>query len=152
MLIETFPYPQFGKLAPGSTDIVGDEIDSRNLLKHLVDVGECDTVELSVFAHLEQTSIRALIHLLNGFFDSNEFISDKWVIAILFVKSLEDLQRLVISALHNKPTWGLWKIHDGDEDDDGKENLKRKWEPPSDFFLSNERHAYLLAVSILARI
>jgi hypothetical protein len=30
--------------------------------------------------------------------------------------------------------------------------LERKWEPPSDFFFSNERHAYLLAVSNLARI
>jgi hypothetical protein len=39
------------------THIVSNQINARNLLEHLVDVGQGDTVEFAVLAHVEQAAV-----------------------------------------------------------------------------------------------
>ena len=42
------------RLLVDSSSVVSNQVDTRNLLKHLVDVGENDTVEVAVFIHSDQ--------------------------------------------------------------------------------------------------
>lgn len=106
------------------THIVRDQINSRDLLEHLVDVGKNHTMELAVLAHLEQTPERALIHFLDRFLNGDEFIHDVGVISRFFIQGFEDFQGLVFPTLHHKPARGLWQVKDREEDHDGEENLE----------------------------
>lgn len=41
----------------GMSHIVGDKINSGNLLKHLVDIREGNSVEFTILAHFEQAPV-----------------------------------------------------------------------------------------------
>lgn len=106
------------------THIVRDQVNSRDLLEHLIDVGKDHTVELSVLAHLEQTPERALVHLFHRFFNGDELVHDVRVVSGLLVQGLENFQCFIFSTLHHKPARGLRQVKDREEDHDGEENLK----------------------------
>lgn len=65
--------------------IVGDEVDSRDLLEHLVDVGQADTVEVPVLVHGEQVLEAALLHDKDRIFDCGKLIDDVWVIWLFVI-------------------------------------------------------------------
>lgn len=81
--------------------VVSDQIDTRNLLEHLVDVGKGHTVELAVLGHVEQTGVGALGHLQNGSFDGLEFVPDERIVAVFFVQGFEDFNSFVVATLHH---------------------------------------------------
>lgn len=56
--------------------IVGDEIDTGNLLKHLVDVGDDCTVKSAVVVGMKQLAVSAFAHLHGSFLDGLEFVVD----------------------------------------------------------------------------
>lgn len=106
------------------THVIRDQVNSRDLLEHLIDVGKDHTVELSVLAHLEQTPERALVHLFHRFLNGDELVHDVRVVSGLLVQGLENFQCFLFSALHHKPARGLRQMNDREEDHDGEENLK----------------------------
>ena len=106
------------------THIIRDQVNSRDLLEHLVDVGKNHTVELSVLAHLEQTPEGALAHFLDSFLNGDELVHDVGVVSGLLVQGLENFQGLIFSTLHHKPARGLGQVKDREEDYDGEEDLE----------------------------
>jgi hypothetical protein len=106
------------------THVVSDQINSRDLLEHLVDVGEGHTMEFTVLAHLEQTFVSALVHFLDSFLDRDELVLDVWIIPGFLIETLENLQSLIGAALHDKPSWRLGQVENGAEDNYGKDNLE----------------------------
>lgn len=113
--------------------IVGDEVDTRDLLENLIHVREHDSVELAVLCHLEKTAVRALGHFHDCFFDVVELSLDQRVAPGLLIESLEDLVCGIILAVHDKPTRGLGQIANRSEDDDGKKDLEGQGKSPGDF-------------------
>lgn len=122
--------------------IISDKIDSGNLLEHLIDICEGNSVEFTILAHFEQAPERAFIHFNDGGLNGFKLILDKWVVARKLVKTLEDFQCFVIPALHHKPTGGLGKIHNRSENYYGEDNLESQRESPCDFFFTNPRKPY----------
>lgn len=50
-----------------------DEINARNLLKHLIDIGKDRAVEMAVLIHCEQVRKVAFLHFEHGVFDGRKF-------------------------------------------------------------------------------
>lgn len=93
-----------------TTYIICDEIDARNLLVHLNDIGERDSVEFAILGHLEQTPVGALGHFFHGGLNSFELGLDDGVVTRLVVKTFEDLQSVISSTLHHEPPRGFGKV------------------------------------------
>lgn len=130
--------------------IVGDEVNSRNLLEHLVDIRQNDSVKFAIFTHIKQTSEASLGHLYNSLLDAVELCLDGCISARLLVESFQDFQGLVFSASHDEPSRRFGKIEDGHKDDYREENLERQGESPSYFTIANKCEAFakMLAVWI----
>ena len=130
--------------------VVGDQIDTRDLLEHLVDVGKGHTVELAVLGHVEETGVGALGHFQDGELDGFELVLDEGIVAVFLVKGLEDFDRLVVHTLHHQPTGRLGQVQNGAEDDEGEDDLEGQGEAPADFVLSDPRHTCGALVSVLS--
>lgn len=59
--------------------VVGDEVDTRDLLEDLVDVREDRAVEMAVLGAGEEVAEGALGRFENGVFDLDEFLVDEGV-------------------------------------------------------------------------
>lgn len=128
-------------LAVQNRSIVGDQVDTRDLLEHLVDVRQADTVELAVVAHLEQGSVRTLAHFLDGGKHLLELSLDTRVVAAAVIDVREHLNSLIMLSFHHKPSRRLRQIENGAEDGHGKDNLEGKRESPSNLLLTDEGEA-----------
>lgn len=114
----------------GGTYIVGDQVDARNLLEHLVDVGESNTVEFAVLGHVKQTAERALVHFGDGLANGLHFVLNVRVIARFQVQQLQNLDSLFLAPLHDKPSGRLGEVQNRGEDGHGKDNLECNREAP----------------------
>jgi hypothetical protein len=117
--------------------IVRDQIDTRDLLVHLVDVGENNSVELAVFSHLEQAAVRALGHFDDGLLDVVELGDDVGVVAVQIVDVFQYFKSFFFSALHDEPTGALGKVQDHAENDETEEDLEGQREPPGNLVLAD---------------
>jgi hypothetical protein len=117
--------------------VVRDQVDTRDLLVHLVDVGEDNSVELAILGHLEQAAVRALGHFNDGLLDIVELGDDVGIVAVQVVDVFQDFESFFFSALHDEPTGALRQVQDHAEDDQTEEDLEGQREPPRDFVLAD---------------
>lgn len=117
--------------------VVRDQVDARNLLVHLVDVGEDDSVEFAIFGHLEQAAVRSLGHFDDGLLDVVELGDDIGVVAVQIVHIFQDFEGFFFSALHDKPTGALGQVQDHAENDQTEEDLECQREPPRNLVFAN---------------
>jgi hypothetical protein len=117
--------------------IVRDQVDTRDLLVHLVDIGEDNSVELAVFGHLEQAAVRALGHFNDSLLDIVELSDDVGVVAVQIVDVFQDFKGFLFSALHDEPTGALREVQDHAEDDQTEEDLEGQREPPGNLILAD---------------
>lgn len=112
--------------------IVGDEVDSGDLLEHLVDIGEHHPMEVTVFAHGEEILEASGLALQNRFLDGRQFVHHQRVVHREVQQRLQDVRRLVLTALENEPARRLGEKHDKGQDDEREDDLERDGEPPRD--------------------
>jgi hypothetical protein len=117
--------------------VVRDQVDTRDLLVHLVDVGEDNSVELAVFGHLEQAAVRALGHLNDSLLDIVELGDDVGVVAVQVVDVFQDFEGFFFSALHDEPTGALWQVQDHAKDDQTEEDLEGQRESPGNLIFAD---------------
>jgi hypothetical protein len=108
----------------GVSHIVSNKVNSRYLLKHLVDIRKGHPMKFPILAHIKKTPVRTLGHFFHCFLYGQELIFYVWIIAGLFVEALQYLQSIVSSPLHHKPTRGLGQVKDGSKYDYREENLE----------------------------
>lgn len=111
-------------------DVVSDQVDTGDLLEHLVDVGQHGTVEVTVRAHGEHVAEGTLGHLQDGSLDRSELVVDVDLIGIITHQAGQDLTGLVLPTLQNEPTGRLREEHDKGQNDRGEEDLESKRESP----------------------
>lgn len=111
--------------------VVRDEVDSRNLLEHLVDVGEQRAMQIAVLAHCKQIGECALGHLKDCVFDFVKLAVDRLVVDILVAQRGEDLACVVLAPLEDEPPRGLGKAPDEGENKYAEKDLKGQGESPS---------------------
>ena len=112
--------------------VVGDQVDTRDLLEHLVDVGEHGTMEVTILAHGEQILEAALLHLEHDVLDGTKFVLDEGVVGRETAESAEHAHGLVFLTLEDEPTWRFGQLHDRGDDDHGEEDLEGNGESPRD--------------------
>jgi len=76
-------------------NLLGNEVDSADLLKHLIDVGKDDTVEVTVLVHGEQIPEASLLHDQSRILNSGEFGDDVGVFRVLLVQRAQDIESLI---------------------------------------------------------
>lgn len=101
-----------------------------DLLEHLIDVGQNNTVEVAVRAHSEQVFERTLGHLQDGGLDLGKLGLDILGFLGISQQGSQDFTSLVFLALKDEPAGRLGQEHDGTDDDQGKEDLERERESP----------------------
>ena len=113
-------------------DVIGNQIDARDLLEHLVDVGEHDAVEVAVLGHGEEVPEVALGHLHHGRLDHDEFVLDVRVVFGAVAQCRQHRARFVLAALEDEPPRGFGERHDETQNHGRKEDLEGDREPPGD--------------------
>jgi hypothetical protein len=98
-------------------------------------------MEFTVFAHLEQTPERPLVHFLDRFANGDELVHDVGIISGFLVQSLKNFQSFVFSILHHKPTGRFWKVEDREENHHGEKDLESQRETPGNFQFSDKGKA-----------
>lgn len=83
--------------------VVGDQIDSRNLLEHLVDVSENNAVEVSFWAHGEEIGPSVCFHFQDSVLNFEELGLNNAVLNGEVFESRNDGQSFVFITLENKP-------------------------------------------------
>lgn len=111
--------------------IVGDEIDTRNLLEHLVDVGDDCTVESAVVVGMEQLAVSTLAHLHGSILDGLEFIVDLLVSNVNVCNGSDNFSSLIFATLENEPSRRLRQAKDKGKNEDAEDNLEGQGESPS---------------------
>jgi hypothetical protein len=104
--------------------VVRNQVDTRDLLVHLVDVGEDNSVEFAIFGHLEQAAVRALGHFNDGLLHIVELGDDVRVVAVQVVDVFQDFESFFFPALHDEPTGALGQVQDHAENDQTEEDLE----------------------------
>ena len=110
--------------------VVGDQVDARDLLEDLVDVGQHGAVEVAVLGHGEEVAEAALGHLGHDVLDGDELVLDELVVGREAAERAEHVHRLVFVALEDEPARRLGQLHDAGDDDEGEEDLEGNGEAP----------------------
>lgn len=110
--------------------VVRDEVDSRNLLEHLVDVSKQGAVQVAMAAHGEQIAECTLGHLKDSVLDLVELVVDYLVVDVRIVQGGKNLPGLVLSPLENEPPGRLGEGPDEAEDKDAEDDLEGQRESP----------------------
>lgn len=112
--------------------VVGDEVDTANLLEHLVDVAEGGTVEVAVLVHGEEVAEASLGHLFDRLLHDNVFVLAVLIILGQVGDGGDDFLGLLVAVLENQPARRLGQVPDKGQDEETEENLQSQRETPCD--------------------
>lgn len=118
-------------------DVVGDEIDSTNLLEHLRDEAKDGTVEVTFRAVSEQVPDPGGLGRDERGGDFAKLLVNKGVVDGYVVESGNDLSCIVFTAFEQEPTGRLGK-EDGDESREDENKLESDGRSPSSRARINE--------------
>ena len=84
--------------------VVSDEIDPRDLLKHLVDVCKHRSMKMSVLVTRKQVAQSPLRHLQHSILDCSELAVNVRVVNGQITQSTKDVERFVFLSFQNQPS------------------------------------------------
>ena len=113
-------------------DVVSDQVDSGNLLEHLIDVCQHGSVEVAILCCREKFFEVALRFFQHTAADFNELVVDAGIVNGKIGQCCQNFQCFVFFALQDEPSRRLGKFEDEGEYDHCEEGLERQRESPSD--------------------
>lgn len=122
-------------------DVVRNQVDTGNLLEHLVDIGKHGAVQMTVLAHGEHVAERPLGHFQDGSLDCDELVLHHCRLRVIIQQGRQYFARIVIAILEHQPPRRLWQEHNKSNDNSRKEDLERQRETPRDGVRVSEEEA-----------
>lgn len=118
-----------------------DDIDSTDLLKHLVEVTQNGAVEVAILVELEAIRERARSHLEGCILHGCKFRLDLGVVFWEVQEGGEHFEGFIVPAPEDQPPRRLGEAWNGEGDEEGQDDLEGDGESPGDSGWLEEREA-----------